>query len=253
MPQQVFIKVVGFSDAERHALNTVFRLSEGRPTQYCLWEPGAPVTPQLAFLDGLSAEARVEAESRQPTGLKLAWFGDEPPHGMWCVFPQPVSWPDVVAALDDVYAAPADLEFDIDLSGNDEPETLPPEDVPPDPGGLRRALIANPDLNERLYLRAKLALNHLTIADEAETAAQALELMRGQKYLLALVDMGLPGSDGWGFIRKLKDGNPIPHVIVTKSGASMAERLRARFAGADACLPNPPDPERLQELLRKVH
>jgi hypothetical protein len=34
MGRRVFVKVVGFSDAERHALNTLFRLSEERDTHY---------------------------------------------------------------------------------------------------------------------------------------------------------------------------------------------------------------------------
>ena len=34
MAQRVFVKVVGFSDVERHALNSVFRLSEDRDTIY---------------------------------------------------------------------------------------------------------------------------------------------------------------------------------------------------------------------------
>ena len=35
--QRVFVKVLGFSDVERHALNTLFRLSEDRETGYALW------------------------------------------------------------------------------------------------------------------------------------------------------------------------------------------------------------------------
>ena len=31
--ERVFVKVAGFSDAERHALNTLFRLSEQRETR----------------------------------------------------------------------------------------------------------------------------------------------------------------------------------------------------------------------------
>ena len=35
--KRVFVKVFGFDDVERHALNTVFRLSETRPVAYALW------------------------------------------------------------------------------------------------------------------------------------------------------------------------------------------------------------------------
>ena len=117
----------------------------------------------------------------------------------------------------------------------------------------RRALIAHPDLNERLYLRAKLALNHLTVADEAETAAQVMELMRGRNYVVALVDFSLPDADGWAFIQRLASTQPpIPHLIVTKDRASPLEHVRAWFAGVEAFFSKPADPEKLGALLRKV-
>ena len=60
MGQRVFVKVVGFTDVERHALNTVFRLSDSRETSYCLWMPDAPEPAQLALFDGQSYEAPIE-------------------------------------------------------------------------------------------------------------------------------------------------------------------------------------------------
>ena len=37
--QRIYVNVVGFSDVERHALNTVFRLSEERELSYVPWVP----------------------------------------------------------------------------------------------------------------------------------------------------------------------------------------------------------------------
>ena len=45
MTQRVFVKVTGFTDVERHALNTVFRLSEQRGIIYSLWVPPPPSRP----------------------------------------------------------------------------------------------------------------------------------------------------------------------------------------------------------------
>lgn len=253
MPQQVFIKVVGFGDVERHALNTLFQLSRERPTSYWLWTPEAPAQPQLALLDGLSYEARVEAESPQNRQLKAIWIGDGAPQTVWRSFKRPVAWPDVVEAMDELFTPLTEVEFDLDLGFDGGPDTVPPDQVPEEPAPARRALIAAADLNDRLYLRAKLALNHLTVADEAETAAQALELMRGRNYVVALVDFGLPDGGGWPFIRRLMDAQPpIPHLIVTKERASAPERLRAWFAGIEAFFSKPPDPVKLGELLKKV-
>ncbi|MEO8119797.1 MAG: response regulator, partial [Rhodoferax sp.] len=51
MGPSVYVKVVGFTDIERHALNTLFRLSTGQSTSYGLWTPEAPVPPRLALID----------------------------------------------------------------------------------------------------------------------------------------------------------------------------------------------------------
>ena len=130
MTQRVFIKVVGFTDVERHALNTVFRLSEQRDTVYSLWLPDAPAAPQLALVDGHSYESGVDAESPEAGGLKLVWVGDAPPPNAWRVFERPIAWPEVVKVMDELFAAQAldfDLGFDEDTAA---PDTLPPDEPP---------------------------------------------------------------------------------------------------------------------------
>jgi CheY-like chemotaxis protein len=257
MPQQVFIKVVGFTDVERHALNTLFRLSEDRPTSYWLWTPESSGQPQLVLLDGQSYEARLEAESPGNADKRLVWIGDDPPPiEVWRGFGRPLAWPDVVEAIDELFTPQAEVAFDLDLDmdmnlDDQGPATLPPDEVPEEPQPARRALIAHADLNERLYLRAKLALNQLTVADEAETVAQALELMKGRSYVVALVDFGLPDGGGWPFIQLLQQAQ-IPHLIVTKERASLPERLRAWFAGVEAFYSKPIDPLKLEQVLQKT-
>jgi len=247
MAQRVFVKVVGFTDVERHALNTVFRLSEHRDTVYSLWLADAPEPPQLALIDGQSYEARLELESPKNAGLKLIWVGAVAPAEAWRTFQRPMSWPEVVNAMDQLFAPAEALDFDLDYDSG-VADTVPPDEPP-----AKRALIACADRDERLYLRAKLALAHLTQADEAETGAQALELTRSHQYAVALVDFALPDFDGWAFLKELNETRPaIPHVILTKEGASVPERLRAWFAGAEGLFDKPPHPGKLQNLLHKV-
>jgi CheY-like chemotaxis protein len=252
MTRRVFIKVVGFGDVERHALNTVFRLSEDRDTAYSLWEPEAPAKPELVLLDGNAYEARLEAESPANRKLKLVWIGEHAPAATWRAFKRPIVWAEVVQAMDQLFA-PADLDFDIEFGGDDAatggPDTQPSQFE--EPG--KRALIASPDLNQRLYFRAKLALARMPVADEAESAPQALELMRSNSYSVALVDFGLPGSEGWSFLKQLKEGDrAVRHVIVTKHRATFTERIRAKFSGPVMLFDKPPDPEKLGEALDRV-
>lgn len=247
MAQRVFVKVVGFTDVERHALNTVFRLSEQCGTRYCLWMADAPEAPQLALVDGQSYEATVELETPGSAGLQLIWVGAVAPARAWRTFERPICWPEVVGAMDELFVAQPALDFVLD-GDRDAAGTRPPDEP-----GAKRALIASADRGERLYLRARLALAHLTRADEAETGARALELTRTHHYDVALVDFALPDMDGWAFLKELTGTRPaIPHVIVTKSNASIAERMRARLAGAEGLLDKPPHPGKLQDLLYRV-
>ena len=110
-----FVKVIGFSDVERHALNTVFRLSEQGDTVYCPWEPGAPEAPQLALVDGQSYEAPVEMASGNFDGLKLIWVGEGAPQEALHTFHRPIAWPQVVQAMDRVFAPAEPLDFDLDF------------------------------------------------------------------------------------------------------------------------------------------
>lgn len=247
MAQRVFVKVTGFTDVERHALNTMFRLSEQRGTVYSLWEAGAPEPPKLALIDGQSYEARLELEAPRNPLLKLIWVGAVAPAHAWRTFQRPLSWPKVVTSMDDLFAPTEPIDFDL---GFDEGavDTRPPGETP-----AKRALIASADRDERLYLRAKLALAELTQADEAETGAQALELARAHHYAVALVDFALPDVDGWAFLKQLTEARPaIEHVIVTKAQASLGERARGWFAGAKGFFDKPPHPGKLQDLLHKV-
>jgi len=242
MAQRIFIKVVGFSDEERHALNTVFRLSEQCLTMYQLWTPAAPEPPRVALLDGQSWEARVEAESPLRRDLRLFWVGANPPAAISRAFARPLGWGEVVEALDQLFSPESGLDLDLDL-----------EQGPDSVMSHKQALIVSADRDQRLYLRARLALARLTLADEAQTGARALELARGKQYDLALVDCNLPGADAWALLRHLRQGpQAIRHVAMTQSGRSMSEHLRAWLGGAGALLENPPHPGRLDAWLSRI-
>lgn len=250
MAQRVFIKVLGFSPAERHALNTLFRLSEQRETIYSLWDPEAPELPRLALVDGRSDEAH-RAVGPADKALKLIWIGSVAPASSWRSFERPLLWPNVIQAMDELFAPPGSLDLDLDL--DDAPQTLPPGVPGWDGAPPLRALIASGDRDQRLYLRARLALADLTQVDEAQTGAQALELARANPYCVALVDFGLPDVDGWTLLRALHSEHPtIVHLIATKTRPSLVERIRARWGAAAVMLSNPPQPATLRSALEKV-
>ncbi|HEX2545207.1 MAG TPA: response regulator [Ramlibacter sp.] len=239
MAQRIYIKVFGFSDEERHTLNTVFRLSEGCRVMYQLWTPQAPETHRVALLDGQSWEARVEAESPLRADVKLLWVGSNAPASVWRSFARPIVWPDIIASLDILFSPEAGI--DVELGDAHEAEM-----------SARRALIVSADRNERLYLRARLALARMTCADEAESADQALQLARRKQYDLALLDSGLRDMDAWELLRQLRAGNhPVNHIAMTKVVRTVPERMRAKVRGA-MLLEHPPHPGRLDAWLSRV-
>lgn len=247
MGQRVFVKVVGFSDVERHALNTLFRLSEEAETSYALWSPGSPEQPKLALVDAFSHEAHIEAQSRQTQGeTQLIWIGAEAPPHAWRSFERPLHWAPVLHAMDELFAPPIDFDvsmpsvIDIDLESGSGAE------------GVRRALIANQNLDERLYLRAKMVLLGCPVADEAPTALGALALMRMHTYDVEFIDLDMPDMDGWQFLKKaIALHADDAKLIVTTENAGWLTRMKAHRAGAYACLGKPVDPYAINRLLRK--
>ncbi|WP_167772696.1 response regulator [Ramlibacter henchirensis] len=248
--EQLFVKVVGFSDVERHALNTLFRLSEERQTRYALWTPDCGATPDVALIDSDSHEALVEFELPSNEGVRMVWVGDRPPARAWRSFQRPIDWPAVIAAMDQLSMPPPDLELSLDL---DFDFSVPPSQAPTEPG-VRRALIANADRAERLYIRARMSLADLTLADEAETAGDALELARKHRYDVAVIDHALPGkSGGRELLRQLAQiDRRIPCLIVTKPRLSAAEKARSLLGRQPILLEKPVDPVRLTALLQSL-
>ena len=248
MGQRVFVNVVGFSDEERHALNLLFRMSEERGTRFVPWHRDAPEPARLALVDGDSYQAHVEAQSPSSFEIPLIWVGDGAPAHSLRSFARPIAWPEVVHLMGQLFPAPPEYELDLDSLETRPPDASPSVLPPP-----RRVLIAAASYEERLYLRARLALANLTLADDAENAAQALELARANDYALALMDLALPGADGWKFVAELAGAaHPVPKVIVTSADPTLFERLRAKFAGVAGFFGKPPHPGKLHDTLLKT-
>jgi len=252
MGQRVFVKVVGFSGAERHALNTVFRLAEERQGSYALWTPEAPEPPALLLLDGESPDARAELQLPLGQQAKLIWVGANAPAQSWRVFQRPIVWPRVVYAIDSLFGQEANVDLDLGAE-TDAMDTQPPDTQPPEPVTEPRALVLSADRQQRLYLRARLALVGLTNVDEAENGGDAVELARRASYAVAIVEHRAPTVDGWFVLKRLRQPAPSrPAVILTKAHASIVDRLRAWAGGAAALLATPPDPSALDLALRRV-
>lgn len=259
----IFVKYYGFSDPERHALHTLFRLSESHPVVYAPWAPESPEAPRVVLIDGDSWEAVLALANPLHDRLKLAWVGDGAPANAWRVFASPVKWSALIEAMDEEFAPVTstalsldldrahDSDLDVHFDGDDDTAPMPLEGATPPEG--RRVLVVDAGRDERLYLRAKLSSVGLHEVDEAASGAEALELLRGGRYQLVIVDLGLTDMDSWRLIKTVDGTRPaIPHMFVTGSDPAWRRGLQARYAGAQVYLPKPLDPERLRTLLQNL-
>ncbi len=88
---------------------------------------------------------------------------------------------------------------------------------------------------------------------EAATGHEALDVAARVRPQLALVDVGLPGIDGYEVARQLRASSRHPIMLVAVTGYSQAEdRRRALDSGFDAHLVKPVQPERLDQLLSRA-
>ncbi|MES2412837.1 MAG: response regulator [Pseudomonadota bacterium] len=100
---RIFVKVFGFGDVERHALNTVFRLSESRPVAYALWTEDSREKAQAALIDGDSWEAAIALANPGNDRLKIVWVGERPASGAALSFSRPLPWAAVLEGMDRLF------------------------------------------------------------------------------------------------------------------------------------------------------
>ncbi len=265
--KKVTVKFYGFSETELRSLETVFRLSESRDTAYAAWTPETGADPDILLIEGDSWEAVLQLANPAHDGLKLIWVGVDAPAHAWRVFPAPVKWSAVIESMDEEFSPPhqtamddapidldllheEDMRVQLDEEDNTAPSELEPESPPEEE---RRVLVVDPNREDRLYLRAKLATAGLFEVDEALSGAEAMEFLRKRHYHLVTVDLELGDMDSWGLIQTIGSTRPaIPHLWITGARLVWHQAWRGWFAGAEASLKKPLLPTRLNELLQKV-
>lgn len=225
MGQPIFIKVLGFTDVERHAINSIFRLSQERSSPYALWQSDTGLAAQLVLMDGLSYEARLELAAREVEAadgkpqVNVVWVGHEGeaaalPPGIWRHYERPLHWPDIVAAMDSHFNMQPALDFDLDAAADSGTER---EGQPTQPGAdEERVLIVYAELDKRYYLRSVLALSGWLLVDEAASAAQANELLQSGHYAFVVLSLDMPALTSWLLIEHIQH-LPSPRPIVLAS------------------------------------
>src|SRR5262249_4501761 len=89
---------------------------------------------------------------------------------------------------------------------------------------------------------------------EAADGPSGLEAALTHRPDVALIDVGLPGLDGYEVVRRLRAqaAGKTMHVFALTGYGQAADRRRAEEAGFDEHLVNPVDPARLVSLLAQA-
>lgn len=258
--QRIFVSVVGFSDVERHALNTVFRLSEDRELAYEPWAPQVgvrsdlPVTAaHVALVDGESAQAVLVHARELPPGQRLIWVGPDAPAQAWRVMQRPIQWSSVLTDLDAVYAA---RQVDSGLLDLDITWPTPLELVDRNvPAVSKRALLVGMTLDDAMYLRSRLALSDVLETDDAQGTEAALALIGCKQYCCGVFNLDDHQVDVWSLARLFRDRFPQAITMALSETAGplgdwwnrRRTRRNTQRAGISALLARPLQPREISQ------
>jgi CheY-like chemotaxis protein len=114
----------------------------------------------------------------------------------------------------------------------------------------QRVLIVedNPDAGEMYRLLVELAGHEVLLA---ENGVAGLELLKSARPNIALVDIGLPGMDGYELARRFRaePGSDAVFLVALTGHGLPSDRDLSRQAGFDLHLIKPVDPQQIQDLL----
>lgn len=116
------------------------------------------------------------------------------------------------------------------------------------PKAEQRILIVDDDATVRRLLHAILRSSHQL--SEAATGEEALEQAARFAPDMILLDIMMPGMDGYEICRRVKEKDPETLVIMVSALSSPDEQMRAIEVGADDYIVKPFDPPDLRARLR---
>lgn len=114
-------------------------------------------------------------------------------------------------------------------------------------------LLVDDDADSRAIC-ATILQHHGFAVIEADDGMAGLRMARDTLPDVVLMDVNLPGMDGWSATRELKGSNDttqIP-VIIFSARATMEDRDRGRGAGCDGYLVKPCSPTKIVAEVRRV-
>jgi DNA-binding response OmpR family regulator len=101
-----------------------------------------------------------------------------------------------------------------------------------------RILIAEDDTHVARYLQKRLEAEHFAV-DVVSNGLEAQKLAVESDYDLLIMDVGLPGTDGFQVLRFVRVNKPLVPVIMLSGYNTTEDRVRGLDSGADDYLAKP--------------
>lgn len=118
-----------------------------------------------------------------------------------------------------------------------------------------RILVIDDDKNVRRFMQAVLEEEHYTVFT-AGNGEEALALMESQHVDLAVLDIMMPGMDGYTFTRVLRESDSDLPILMVSAKQLPVDRKLAFKVGTDDYMTKPVDPEEfllhIKALLRRA-
>ena len=116
-----------------------------------------------------------------------------------------------------------------------------------------RILVVDDQPDIRLMCRVNLQLEGYEVI-EAPDGDAGLEMTRAERPDLVLLDVMMPGLDGWEFMKEIKADpamSNIPIVLLT-ARVQREDEIRGWLSGAADYLPKPFNPSTLTDVVRRA-
>ena len=115
-------------------------------------------------------------------------------------------------------------------------------------------LVVDDDNRIRMLLKRYLSKAGFRVS-AARDAEEARRKMDGLAFDLLILDVMMPGEDGFALTRSLRQHNDVPIILLTAKGEA-ADRIEGLKTGADDYLPKPFEPEelvlRIEAIFRRL-
>jgi twitching motility two-component system response regulator PilG len=111
-------------------------------------------------------------------------------------------------------------------------------------------LVVDDSVAVRAQLRSQLEQRGLGVT-EAASAEVGIKAAAASSYCIILMDVIMPGIDGYEACRLIKAQSKKQVVIMLTSRTSPFDRIRGKMAGCDAYLTKPVDPGQLHEVISR--